>query len=356
MENTDMQHIFETPVMNRNLHTKQQRRRGKTAAGLRAGFLMWLVVSTAGLTQTGAARAEEISVSTYGSSFSGLPYAIAMERSLFQKAGIDVTGINGSGGGGTTLRNVLASELPYGEVALSAALAAKTQGLDVIIVDVGFRTYGESALLTRKDSDIKSLADLAGKKVAITNKRSLSEMLLILALTAKGVDPSTVTFVSAGGYGQALTMLDQGAVVAAPLIIPMTITKGDKYNTLVQMKDVLPPMTGNVGVTTSAFAKAHPEKIKALIAGRRAAVKSIYDDPDAAAKTMATFLSLPPDVAQKAVQQLIAVKEWSEGNFDVGELERAVAGLRLVGEVKDDMNWKSLIDQSYLPDDLKTAQ
>ena len=73
-------------------------------------------------------RAEEISVTQWGASLYGAPYAVAMEKGLFKQAGIDITGILGSGGGGTTVRNILASPTPYGEVAIGAALAAKAQG------------------------------------------------------------------------------------------------------------------------------------------------------------------------------------------------------------------------------------
>jgi len=76
------------------------------------------------------AHADEISVTQWGSSLYGLPYAVAMHDGLFKKAGVDITGILSSGGGGTTVRNILASKTPYGEVAVSAALAAQRQGLD----------------------------------------------------------------------------------------------------------------------------------------------------------------------------------------------------------------------------------
>src|SRR5260370_32338399 len=67
------------------------------------------------------AHADEISVTQWGSSLYGLPYAVAMDKGLFKKAGIDITGILTSGGGGTTVRNILASKTPYGEVAVGAA-------------------------------------------------------------------------------------------------------------------------------------------------------------------------------------------------------------------------------------------
>ena len=73
------------------------------------------------------ATAEEISVTHWGALMYGTPYAVAMEKGLFKQAGVDVTGILTSQGGGTTMRNVLAGGLPYGEVALSAVIAASFQ-------------------------------------------------------------------------------------------------------------------------------------------------------------------------------------------------------------------------------------
>ena len=58
-----------------------------------------------------------------------------MEKGLFKQAGIDITGLLTSQGGGTTMRNVLSGGLPYGEVALSAVIAAINEGIDVKIVN-----------------------------------------------------------------------------------------------------------------------------------------------------------------------------------------------------------------------------
>ena len=81
------------------------------------------IAAAAMLASQAPARAEEISVTQWGASMYGAPYAVAMEKGLFKQAGIDITGIIGSGGGGTTVRNILASTTPYGEVAVSAALS-----------------------------------------------------------------------------------------------------------------------------------------------------------------------------------------------------------------------------------------
>jgi NitT/TauT family transport system substrate-binding protein len=301
-------------------------------------------------------RAEEISVTQWGASLYGLPYAVAMDKHLFNQAGIDITGILGSGGGGTTVRNILASATPYGEVAVAAALAAKAQGLDLVVVNVGTRSVAEASLVTMPGSGIRSVEDLIGKKVAITSPRSVSEMLLLLVLREKSVDPGKVERIAAGGYVPGLTMLEKGAVSASVIIEPLSIIRKEKYLTVYKAGDVLEPMTTSVGITTPQFAKEHPDKLRAIIAGRRAGVQAIYRDPTDAAAILARDYKLPPDIATEAVNNMVGPHMWSEGSFKQAELDRMVDALKLVGEVKGAVDWSTLIDKSFLPSDLQADQ
>jgi len=315
-----------------------------------------IVLSAAALLTSPGARAEEISVTQWGQSLYGLPYAVAMEKGLFKKAGIDITGILNSSGGGTTVRNILASKTPYGEVAVSAALAAQRQGLDVVIVNTGTRSVAEASVVTMPNSEVKTINDLAGKKVAITSPKGVSEMLLMMALQEKGIDFNKVPRIASGGYVNGLTMLEQGAVSAAVLIEPLSIIRKDKYRTVYKAGDILKPMTTSVGITTRKFAKEHPEVIRAIIAGRRAGVDALYADPAGAAKILERDFKLTPAVAKEAVDNMIAPKMWSTGEFSKAELEHMADGLRLVGEVKGEVEWKNLLDSSFLPADLKDKQ
>ena len=300
------------------------------------------------------AASEEISVTQWGQSLYGAPFAVGMDKGLFKQAGIDITGIIGSAGGGTTVRNILASSTPYGEVAIAAALAAQREGLDLVIVNVGTRTVADSSLVTMPNSGINSLEDLVGKKVAITSPKSSSEMLFLMNLKAKNIDASKVTRVAAGGYPPALTMLEQGAVSAAALIEPLSIIRKTRYKTVVNSKDILPPMTTSVGITTRAYAKANPDKLRAIIAGRRAAVEAIYANPDETAAILQKMWKFEPQIAKEAVHNMIGPRMWSLGGFARAELDRVVEGLRLIGEVRDEVDWSKVIDQSFLPADLQS--
>src|SRR2546423_13280513 len=65
--------------------------------------------------QAVSAQAVELNVTHFGTGMYGVPHAVAKEKGYFKEAGLDVTGFLTSAGGGTTVRHVLASELPDGE-------------------------------------------------------------------------------------------------------------------------------------------------------------------------------------------------------------------------------------------------
>ncbi len=316
--------------------------------------LIFATLLALGLSAT--ARADEVTVTQWGASLYGAPFAVAIEQGDFKKAGIDITGILGSNGGGTSVRNILASDTPYGEVATAAALAAAREDLDVVIVNGATRTVAESSLVTMPDSDIKSLQDLIGKKVAITSPKSTSEMVFLMELKAQGIDASKIQRVVSGGYTQGLTLLEQGGVAAAVLIEPLSIIRKDRYRTVIRAKGVLPAMTTSVGITTRAFAKAHPDKLRAIIAGRRMGVQAIYADPAAASKLVAKEFNMDPALAQQAMQNMIEPHMWSEGGINLTELNRIAEGLVLVGEITKVPDWSTLVDRSFLPAELQTEQ
>ena len=131
---------------------------------------------------SGPALAEQISVTHWGVLLYGAPYAVAMERGYFRQAGIDISGIFSSKGGGTTVRNMILGGLPFGEVALSAAIAAEREGLDIRIVSGGVQNLSDLVWVTLPDSPIKTITDLKGKKLGYTTPKSVTDMVTTLVL------------------------------------------------------------------------------------------------------------------------------------------------------------------------------
>jgi len=61
------------------------------------------------------AQAEDVVVTQYKADPSGASFAVAIAKGLFKKHGVNITDVISGEGGGTSVRNVIASELGYGE-------------------------------------------------------------------------------------------------------------------------------------------------------------------------------------------------------------------------------------------------
>ena len=154
-----------------------------------------------------SAGAVELNVTHFGTGMYGVPHAVAKEKGYFKEAGLDVTGFLTSAGGGTTVRNVLASELPYGEVAVPAVIAAAQQGLELTIVHGGVASVSDQVWITRKDDErIKTVQDLVGRKLGYSSPKSVTDMITSMMLDANGLT-AKVERKSIGGVGSGLTAL-----------------------------------------------------------------------------------------------------------------------------------------------------
>lgn len=306
-----------------------------------------------GLGSASAAKAEEISVTHWGALMYGGPYAVAMEKGFFKQAGVDITGILTSKGGGTTVRNVLAGGLPYGEVSLAAAVAAAKEGLEIKIVNAGAVSVADILWVTTPDSPIKSVKDLVGKKIAYTSPKSVTDMLSIMVLTKNGIELTKVERISTGSIGAGLTALGQGAVVAAPTMDPIWSRSSDKYRPVFELSKELPSMTQTVGITTVDFIKKDPGKLKAIIEGRRKGVDFLNANPAEGGAIFAKAYNLDPALGEKAVRNMLAVGYWGKGDIDLAAMDRMVEGLRIIGEVDGKVDWSKLVDTSFLPADLR---
>ena len=115
-----------------------------------------------------------------------MPFAVALEKGYFKDEGIDVTGIITSAGGGTSLRNMLAGGVPYGEVNPGVVIAAIQQGADLKIISDNVLTVAEFVWAVKQDSPINTIKDLKGKKIGYTNPRSTSQAPAQMLLLQRG--------------------------------------------------------------------------------------------------------------------------------------------------------------------------
>ena len=300
------------------------------------------------------AAAVDLTVTHFGTGMYGAPFAVAREKGFFKEAGIDVTGFITSDGGGTTIRNALASEIPYGEVALPAAIAAIQQGVELTIIHGGVVSVADQVWVSRKDDTrISKIADLKGRKLGYSSPKSVTDMVTTMMLNANGLT-GQVERKSVGGIGSGLTALREGGVDMTYVTEPVWSKERNNYRLVFNSVDWVPRATQTVGIVKTDYLKKNPDKIRAIINARRKGVDYLVKNPDESARIMAREYKIEESAAQSAIAGILAVKGvyWSPGRFDMEGMNEMLKGLVLVKAIEPGpFDWSKVMDESYLPAD-----
>ena len=301
------------------------------------------------------AAAEDILITQYKADPSGGPYGVGIEKGFFKQAGIDITGVINGEGGGSSVRALIASDLGYGETSPAAGIAAINEGQDIKIVDIGSRSLADNVIIVMPNSPIKTMADLKGKKFGISNPKSLGEMTAVIAAEKVGLNPNDVQRVALGNLAGALTALENNVVDATSIPGILFLMRGgeSKYRVIMGPKD-LPLLPPAAGLATGDLIKNHPDKLRAILAGRREAVKFIYEHTADASKILENvYAPLPPKDVDTMMQDLVDAKFYSEGRIEMPLLETTVRAMKYVGMLDKDIDLTKFYDASFLPPDLQ---
>jgi NitT/TauT family transport system substrate-binding protein len=165
-----------------------------------------------------------------------------------------------------------------------------------------------TTLIAGKGSGIKGVRDLAGKKVAMVQLNSLNSLDVQALAQREGIDHKSVQFIQMP-FPQMPAALDQGRVHAAIIVQPFAQTAIDKGHTVINHPNaVLWP--GGTTVCFAALADYIDENaaaIKGFNAAMRESITYTKDHESEAKATLAKYLELTPEQAQKQVLQT----DWS---------------------------------------------
>ncbi len=318
--------------------------------------MRWLVL--AALLWCGAAQAYEISVPNYGSSISGVPFAIALEKGFFKQEGADVSGVRATAGGSADVRNMLAGDLPFVESSLSGILAAVAHGADLKIIAELSHSNAQFLWVVRKDSPLQSPADLKGRKISFTTPQSTSQGLDVLLLQKFGYAPGEVSLIATGPYGAAITALENNGVDVAILAEPVYTLNRDRLRPLAWVRDLFPAINNVVAVTSSKIAREKPEELRAILRAHRRAVVFITEHREEAAAIAAKVYRLDVAVVRSVIDGLLdrpsgTTPFWSQGDFRPADLDAMMVAMKAMGLPEANADWRHLVDQDFLPADLR---
>src|ERR1700756_5258694 len=203
-----------------------------------------------------------------------LPTVLARQLGEYEKAGLAVDLVDLKGGS-DALKAVLggSADVVSGYFDHCVNLAAKKQELQSFVV---YDRYPGLVLVVSPvhTSEIKSIKDLAGKKVGVSAPGSSTDFFLKYILKKNGVDPASVAVIGVGLGGTSVAAMEQGQIDAAVMLDPsVTVLQGSHPDLRIlsdtrTQKDTLDVFGGEYPggalYSTTAWVAAHPKEVQGL--------------------------------------------------------------------------------------------
>jgi sulfonate transport system substrate-binding protein len=258
----------------------------------------------------------------------------------FAKDGISIRWVQ-SAGSNKALEFLNAGSIDFGSTAGSAALLAKINGNPIKSIYV-YSKPEWTALVTRKESDIKSVADLKGKRVAVTRGTDphifLVRALLGVGLGEKDIQPVLLQ------HPDGKTALTRGDVDAWAGLDPMMATAEVEEGSKLFYRNADANTYGILNVRED-FAKVQPNLVKRVLVVYETARKYALAHPDEVETSFITVTKLPKAVVEK---QLRERTDLSNGRIGARQRETILAAglaLQQAGVIKPDVDVKKVLDE-----------
>ena len=225
---------------------------------------------------------------------------VVRDQHLLENRGYNVTWVL-SAGSNKANEGLRSKALDIGSTAGSAALVARANGSPIKVVDL--YAGGEwTALVVTKDSPINSVADLKGKKVAVT-KGTDPYFFLLQSLATAGLSPSDVEIVNLQ-HADGKTALERGNVDAWSGLDPFIAQTIQQQGSRFIYRN---PSFNTFGVLDARedFIANHPEALQAVVNSYEEARKWARAHPDQLAALLASQANIALSVAQEELTRTL---------------------------------------------------
>jgi len=227
---------------------------------------------------------------------------VLKDQGLLEEAlkedGVEVEWVQ-SLGSNKALEFLNSNSIDFGSTAGAAAFIAKSKGAPIESAYI-YSKPEWTALVSKGDSSLKSVADLKGKKVAATLGTD-PYIFLLRALDEAGLKPTDVEIVNLQ-HGDGANALIAGQVDAwaglDPHMAKLEVTEGTSY--VYRNPDFNTYGTLNV---RSEFAEKYPEYVEKVIAAYEKARTWTVENPDKAAELLAKEAQLDLEVAKLQISR-----------------------------------------------------
>lgn len=281
----------------------------------------------------GAAKTTKVDVA-YIEVTAAAPMMLGIKKGFFKQEGLDVQPRPTEAA--ATIPGVVSGNVDVSFTNPPAALLGKSNGLPLkTVAGIGGADDIDPhiQLVVRKNSDIQSLADLAGKKVAVDTLFQLPHLALLRSARSKGANPDDwkTTEIPYPAMTEALTSGKADAIMVAEPFLGQMLAAGD-VRSIAGLYDGWEEGTPfSIYVTTEQFLAKEPKAVEAFARAIRKSNEYATANEAELRRIIPTFLEIPAAAAKEirvptftATLDTAGLQRWKTVMKDAGVLKKDV--------------------------------
>jgi len=271
---------------------------------------------------------------------------VGVNKGWFHEAGLDVSLYSG-GGGGDTLRVVTSGDADLAIAGnTSVVLAAAKPASHLTIVAPWFQVNDFYWLASKPGQA------LPGATLGFSSAGSTTE-LLVKALQKQ--TPSIKT-IAIGPMGDNWAATKANRITAGWAMHPFVTQKEqtDGAAVLVATRDVVGDFPADLVAANTEYAQRNPQNLRGFFTVADRLMRYVASQPAQAAADLAPLLKVDPTVMAQSLSQTPELAKAYSLKVDAAALTNLSRLMADAGQITAPVNWKSVLDQQYLPDPART--
>ncbi len=308
-------------------------------------LMSWALLISAALATQAAAQKGQLVVgfSAYSAAF--MPAFVADRSGYFSQEGLSVKLIFFQSGV-QLAQSLISGDTQIGMGSAPELITAVNAGVKMRAV-WGISNKMPYALISRPQ--IKTVAELKDKKIAVSSRGSLSEFLAAYVLKHRGLDPQRdVTYLPIGGVPTRFAAVQSGSVDAS-LISAAHFEKARQsgLNLLFMLEDLLAEWPLDIIYLREDFLANREPEFRAYLKAYRQGVATSKKNPEAAIAGLQKALRFDPQVAKEGYHAYVSSLP-DDGRIAEKGLELTVDQMFESGTLKKKFSMNELIDYRYI--------
>jgi ABC-type nitrate/sulfonate/bicarbonate transport system substrate-binding protein len=282
------------------------------------------------------------------SAFTYTMLEVGMQSGIFHKHGLEI--VSSAFGGGPRLTQAMAADaIDIGlDGGTDMALIVKGAPMKAIAPISGAPL--EMVITVRADGPVKSVADLKGKKIAVTGAGTLTGWITRELVRSEGWKDTDVTFVTSTNVAASRALLRTGEIDALTTDLASTL-EGERLGherLLFTFGDLVKDFHMQILLATDKVMTTRPDAVRAFMAGWLETIAFAKANKDKTLDIIHQVLGFDPQVLNKCYDLLINNYS-TDGKFSpkaLAVLARSYVELKLLDHEPD---MSKLVTDEFLP-------